>query len=315
MNTAPASLKSAAKSFTASWHALFHEPCDARVCAAVRMAYALLVLIHLAVLYPDLDQWFTDGGLLPLDAARQVASPYAWSLLELFPGTSAVVHVCFWMTVAHAGALLVGLLPRVNAAFLFVWIVSFQNRNSLINDGEDTLMRMIGFLMIWLPSGRCWSVNALIRRWWRSGHLTATSAAESNGCLAPGWALRLLQLEMAGMLFCTGLMKLAGEPWLNGTALYYVSRLDDHFGRFPVPAWAFDTPWLVALITWSVVLVELAVPTLIWFRETRLPCLLALVVFHLANEWTMNLFLFHWLMLCGWLSFLSPADFRWRQSP
>jgi hypothetical protein len=116
---------------------------------------------------------------------------------------------------------------------------------------------------------------------------------------------------MAAMLFSSGLMKLAGDPWLNGTALYYVSRLDDYFGRFPVPAWAFDTPWIVALMTWSVLLAELAVPILIWFRETRLPCLIVLLVFHLANEWTMNLFLFHWVMLAGWISFLTPADFGW----
>jgi hypothetical protein len=37
----------------------------------------------------------------------------------------------------------------------------------------------------------------------------------------------------------------------------------------------------------------------------------ALIAFHLANEWTMNLFLFHWLMVCGWLAFVSPDDFRW----
>ena len=54
---------------------------------------------------------------------------------------------------------------------------------------------------------------------------------------------------------------------------------------------------------------ETLVPIFIWFRETRLVCLVIVVFFHLANEWTMNLFLFHWLMLCGWLSFVSPADF------
>jgi hypothetical protein len=42
-----------------------------------------------------------------------------------------------------------------------------------------------------------------------------------------------------------------------------------------------------------------------------LPCLAVLLVFHLANEWTMNLFLFHWLMICGWIAFLTPADFAW----
>jgi hypothetical protein len=70
----------------------------------------------------------------------------------------------------------------------------------------------------------------------------------------------------------------------------------------------------VALITWSVLLAELLCPLLLWFRETRLACVAILVLFHLGNEWTMNLFLFHWLMLCGWMAFLTPADFQQRGS-
>ena len=58
--------------------------------------------------------------------------------------------------------------------------------------------------------------------------------------------------------------------------------------------------------------IELAVPILIWFRETRHSCLLVLLLFHLGNEWTMNLFLFHWVMLCGWLAFLTADDLNFR---
>jgi Vitamin K-dependent gamma-carboxylase len=315
MNTAPYSLKASAAALLRGWHEFFHQPCDGRVCAAVRIGYGLLVLIHLAVLHPDLDLWFADRGLLPPDRAREAVSPYAWSLLEWLPGTSTVVHTCYWIAVAHAVAFFVGFFPRINAFLLFVWIVSFQNRNNLINDGEDTLLRMLGFLMIWLPSGRCWSANALIRRWWSARHIPLQPATPSNQCAVPGWGLRLLQLEMAVLFLSAGLSKLSGDAWLNGTALYYVSRLDDHFGRFWVPAWMFDTPWLVAFLTWSVVMIELATPVLIWFRETRRPCLFAVLVFHLANEWTMNLFLFHWLMLCGWMSFLRPEDFAWFARP
>jgi hypothetical protein len=128
---------------------------------------------------------------------------------------------------------------------------------------------------------------------------------------APGWGLRLFQIQMAVILFSTGMAKLQGDSWVDGTALYYVSRLDDFFGKFAVPAWAFDTPWMVALMTWAVVLVEIIAPLLIWFRETRLWCLLAIVAFHLANEWCMHLFLFNWIMLCGWIAFLTPNDLRW----
>jgi hypothetical protein len=127
--------------------------------------------------------------------------------------------------------------------------------------------------------------------------------------VAPGWGLRLMQIQMAVILLSTGLVKLQGETWINGTALYYVSRLDDFFGRFPVPAWLFDTPWIVVLLTWSVILVEVGVPIFIWFRETRRVCLAAIVLFHLASDWSMHLFLFHWLMLAGWIAFLTAEDF------
>jgi hypothetical protein len=93
--------------------------------------------------------------------------------------------------------------------------------------------------------------------------------------------------------------------------LYYVARLDDYFDRLPTPTWLFDTPWAVALMTWSVIVVELLGPILLWFKETRRVSLAAIVLFHLANEWTMHLFLFHWVMLCGWMAFLSPEDFAW----
>ena len=64
-------------------------------------------------------------------------------------------------------------------------------------------------------------------------------------------------------------------------------------------------------MTWSVVAAEFSIPILIWFKETRRPCLLVLLIFHLANEWTMNLFLFHPLMVCGWIAFVTPEDFAW----
>lgn len=320
----PWSLRATLAALAAGWQAFFHRSCDGRLCAVLRIGLAILALIHFAVLYPDLATFFTDDGVLPLAAARQVASPYAWSLLYYVPQTPAAVEVCFWLAVLSAAALLVGLVPRLAAFALFLWLVSFQNRNPLINDGEDALLRVLIFLSIFLPLGHCWAILNVLRR--REGtpevnpkaHWPTSPAGGSTsspgippGFAVPGWGRRLIQLEMAGMFFSAGLSKLGGHAWLQGTALYYVARLDDFFGKFPIPDWTVDWPAAVAVGTWSVLLIELAVPLLIWFKETRRGCLLAVLLFHVANEWTMHLFLFHWIMLCGWLSFLEPEDYAW----
>jgi hypothetical protein len=102
--------------------------------------------------------------------------------------------------------------------------------------------------------------------------------------------------------------KLQSPAWRDGTAIYYVARLDDYFGRFPTPDLLWQTPWIVALITWGTIAIELLVPLAIWWRPARLWALLAALLFHLANEYTMHLFLFHWIMLAGWASFLTGDD-------
>jgi hypothetical protein len=315
MNPPPWSLRTTCRALSCGWNTFFHAPCDARVCAAIRLAVAVVVLLDLAILYPDLDLWFTDAGVLPTDVSHEVAKPYTWSVFWHLPSTSTVVHVCYWIAVAQAVLLLIGLLSNFQMLSLFIWLTSLENRNFLIIDGEDVVFRLVAFCMICMPLGRCWGVDAIFWRWLADRPLTPgpspTRGEGSERYAAPGWGLRLLQIQMCVSLFAAGLWKLSGEAWLDGTALYYVARLDDYFGRFPIPTFLFDSSWLVALLTWSVIAVEVLAPILLWFKETRRFSLIAVALFHLGNEWTMHLFLFHWVMLVGWLAFVSPDDFAW----
>lgn len=293
------SLRNAWRQVVLGWHRFFYAPLDIRVSAAVRMGFAVLMLVNLAVLYPDLALWFTDDGILPFAAGREATGPFGWSVFWVLPGSAAVVQACFWICTIQTVLLGIGFLSRLNAACVWVWLLSFQNRNPMILDSEDAVMRLVLLCLVLMPCGAAWSVDAWLRR---------RSVAKSY---RPAVGLRLLQLQMCLIFFAAGLWKLGGQPWFDGTALYYVGRLDDFFGRFPTPAWIFDTPWVVALLTWSVIAAELAVPLLVWFRETRRTALLMALCFHLANEYSMHLFLFHWIMLVGWLSFVRAEDFAW----
>jgi hypothetical protein len=277
------------------WNAFFHTPADPRVCALIRIGYAALVLVNLAVLYRHLDEFFGETGVLPYDVSRLINDPDCWTVLGWLPRTRPALHACFWVFVAQTVCLLLGVASRLNAVCVFIWLVSFQNRNVLVLDGEDSVFRLIGFFLILMPLGQVWAIDALFR----------PKTAER---IASGWALRLLQIQMAIIYFSAALLKLQGDPWIDGTALYYVSRLDDYFGRFPLPDFLFDAPSAVKLLTWSVIAVEFFVSILVWFRETRLACLLVAVLFHLACDYSMNLFLFHWIMLVGWTSFLTGDD-------
>ena len=261
----------------AAWNRFFHQPADARVLALIRIGLAALVLINLTALYPHLEKWFGESGVLP-QGLPHLQGTYQWTLLDWVPQTPLALQVCFWIFVLQTVCLLLGLASRCSAAAVFVWIVSFQHRNQMILDGEDKVLRLMAFFLIFMPLAEIWSVDAWL---WGRGR----SQPEPYQSQASPWAQRMLQYFMVLVMLATGLWKFAGESWRDGTALYYVARIDDLFGRFGVPHYFFDTPWIVRAMTWSVLYVELVIPFLIWIPRARRFSLLVLLAFHLSNEW------------------------------
>lgn len=282
----------------------FHVPVDARVVAALRIGYASLMLINVFCWWPDLGRWFSEKGVVTLAASRRMVDSWCLSVFQILPNTPLTLRIIYWVFVAQLIALLIGWRPRLQAVCCYVWLVSFQHRNSLLFEGEDTLFRIMGFLLICMPLDAAWSAQS------RSSCRTGMNLPEK----VDGWSIRLLQLEMTMLYFSAAWSKLLGAPWRDGTALYYVARLDEYWGRFPLPSFLIETPWIIRALTWSTMGLEFAIPVLIWFTPTRRLALVLILSFHLACDYTMHLFLFHWIMLVGWMAFLKPDDFRWRRA-
>jgi uncharacterized membrane protein YphA (DoxX/SURF4 family) len=295
------SLRETAPAFLAGWNQFFYAPIDARRMAFIRIGFAVLVLIYMAILYPDLSTWYGPQGLYPADVDAETRLPQQWSVLRWLPAdpveADVWLHRVFWLHIACTVMLLIGFLSRINSVIVYVLLVSWIWRNPLIIDGEDSVFRLVGFFLILMPSGRAWSIDRLIFH------------RKPNTCpLVAAWPLRLLQLQMMVIFVAAALYKMGGTAWLDGTAFSYVGRLDDLFGRFWIPTFVFEVPIVVRLITWSVIVIELFAPLFMWFRETRRWALVAILLFHLGNEYTMALFLFHWIMLLGWSTFLTSDD-------
>lgn len=302
MSAPPYDLRAVARGVANAWDAFFFAPAELRVCALLRIGLALATLINLAVWHPDLERWFTDSGVLAASELYLVQPLERWTPLAWSNGTT-LVQVVFWVAVLQSTLLLVGASSRFNAICIVLWLMAFQHRNPIILDMQDTLLRLLAWYVALMPCGRVWSLDAYLRK--------KSLAAEPT----PAWGLRLLQIQMSLVFLTAAWFKLQGEPWRSGVALYFVGQLDDYFGRTPALDWMFVDPLLVRLMTWSVLAIEVGVPLGVWFKQTRRCALLVAIVFHIGNELTMHLFLFHSLMVLGWCSFLTREDFdlvgRW----
>ena len=293
MNRAPLSTRKIAD----LWNGFFHDPLDTRMFGPIRIAYAVLLLIVFLVLGPDLELWFSESGVMPLSASKAIIDPDTWTLFQWLPATNNFLRACYVVVIVQIVALGCGVLSRFQAACIFIWLISFHHRNHILFDGEDVLFRIFAFYFIFSPIGRTLSFDA----WWARRRRRPLP----RDC---PWPMRLIQLQVSVVYLSTGLQKAMSEAWLGGDAMYYVARLDDLFGRFPVPAVLFESLPLIHLISWSVLAFELIAPITLWFQKTRRPTLVCCVAFHLMTDYTMNLFLFQWIMVVGLLAFVERDD-------
>lgn len=280
-----------------AYNRFFFEAVDVRICAMLRIGYASLLLVNAFVWLGFAELWFGERGVMPYELSLTYRPTGAWSLLDAFPQSDLWMRIVLSLLMLALVLLLLGAFSRVQAAIVYVLLVSLQHRNDVILDGEDIVFRLFGFFIIFLPLGATWSLDAVRRG--------------PPSKLYPRWPLRCIQIELCLVFFAAGAYKAIGEPWQDGTALYYISRLDDFFGRFWAPAFLFNSLPLLKAATWSVVALEIVLPIAVWFRKTRLPTVVAAVCFHLAIDYVMNLFLFQWIMLLGWLTFLEAQDLDW----
>lgn len=331
----------------ASFDRWLFDSCHPVVCSILRIAYASLLLVYWLVLYPELGYWFTDAGVLTSATAQHIGQGVYGSLLFWLPSDAATVRLLWWVMFVQTGLLWLGCFSRFQIACIFVGLVSFQHRNSFIFDGQDTMLRMLAFCMIFMPLDYRWSLGRRISHLARQalvrargqrparlpsedlpsedlpsagqhsadGHSAALGrlgarfnepAGGTQRCES-AWGLRLVQLQVSAVYLSTAWEKAQGNSWRDGTALYYVSRMDDLYGRFPLPDHWFETAWLLAAMTWGVVLLEGLLPVLLWCKPTRKWALLAAIGLHLSIEVTMHVFLFQWVMIISLLSFL-PAE-------
>jgi len=286
------------------WNRFFFAPCPPTAIALYRILFGILVLADIALLWPDLMVWYGEKGAVTLETALRTAQGTRLNLFPLLPPGDLWVQLFFAVVVLFAFFLTIGLFTRVSSVIVFVGLISIHHRNLFIINSGDGLLRITGFLLMFAPCGAAISVDRMRRI--RKGIQSPEPTLHSP------WAQRLIQIQLAIAYFSTFYWKTQGSMWIDGTALYYVSRLSE-FQRFPVP-FLFENLWLIKLATWFTLLAEFALGVLVWIKEFRYYVLAAGVLLHLGIEWSMNIPLFEWIFIAAYITFIEPAhlDKSWQ---
>jgi Vitamin K-dependent gamma-carboxylase len=286
------------RSLVRAWNEFFFAPQLPTPVALFRIIYGAMVVITLLLLRPDWLAWFGPHAWMSLDTLRHIEPGVRLNLFTVIPQTDFAVNALFWVFLLAAVCLTAGLFTRFSTVIVFLCLTSIHQRNLYINHGGDTFLRVAGFFLIFAPAGAAFSLDRLIRI--RRGKEPLELQPRSP------WAQRMIQFELALVYFCSFWWKSMGAPWVDGTALYYVLHLEE-IRRFPVPQW-IQNPVALKLGCWFTLALEFSLGVLIWIKEFRYPLLLVGVLFHLSIEYALNIPMFEWDILSGYILFVDPAD-------
>lgn len=164
-----------------------------------------------------------------------------------------------------------------------IWLIhtNLMNNAWLAGSGGQQLMANALFWCIFLP----------VRR---------SDGRPRGMAVAAFWIIRL-QLLLA--YAATGLHKLTGTHWLDGTAMG-IAATDPAFG----PAWITAFPLLAQWITWTVLVFQLTFPIAVWFNRTRPTWMVIGAAFHLATAMWMDIPEMGLAFIVCYSSWLSDHD-------
>jgi Vitamin K-dependent gamma-carboxylase. len=261
-----------------------------------RILIGSIILLSSLLWLPHFFTWFGYSGIASIETIRQFHTNNRFCILFYTPHHDYWVVGLYAVFVISAFSMTIGFRPKLSALILFVCLTSFHHREPLIFNSGDTLLRVCVFLLIFAPSEKMYSVDAWLDR---------RDDKESVVDCSP-WVQNLIRFQVAGVYFHSFWSKLEGTTWMNGTALYYATRMED-FHKFPLP-FVLDNTWTLQVMSWGALAVEGCFWSLVWFRPIRYYVLAMGVIFHLGIDWTMNLPFFEHLMIASYTVFLDPAD-------
>ncbi len=279
------------------WNDFFFKELPVDGICLFRILIATVATMSFAQDLTCFEDFWGPKGLQSLETFKHTFSGFHFNLFHLLEGNNLSLLIILGLHTLALIGFLIGYKTKLSSIILIISLTSLAQRNIHIQNGADLLLRILILMMCFAPCGNKFSLDSLFAR--RRG--------EQLKELTPSWAHRLIQMQIAFVYLSTVYAKTKGTYWLDGSALYYATRLEN-FTRFGIPFF-LDNLLSLKLLTWSTLLLEMALGSLIFIYEFRKKLIVAGIVFHIGIEYVMSIPTFEILMIAGLLAMFKIDDY------
>lgn len=229
----------------------------------------------------------------------------------LFPKDAPLLFdLAFFGLIALVILFTIGYRTRVVLPIMLLLLVSLQSNNGYVLNGGDTLIRITLVFMLFANLSAHYSIDSLrSRRRERSGKTLRRILPAHVSNSAHNVGLILCCFQIIVVYASSGVWKLAGDEWLDGTALFYSLRIDV-FATYPLlNEMLWQSSLMIYVATFIALWVQTLFPLALLWRPTRIFALVSLMLMHLGIAVLMGLWPFSLAMIA--LDMLYVRDSTW----
>ncbi|MDA5108508.1 hypothetical protein O3V59_09055 [Brevibacillus thermoruber] len=218
-----------------------------------RIGFGLIILYMYLIHYAQRYLLWSDGGLIDHDTYLAASmKDHAYSLYMFSPS------LVYFDLIYHLGIVviilyLIGWKGRIVSVLNFIFTISLMDRNVLISDGGDNIMRLVLFYLLFANTTAYFSADA--DAYWRRRPLVEHTMWYKIKAVLHNFAVLFCIINLCIMYLTSGLYQVMGEVWHNGTAVYYILQVDEYSHPF-FQNLILQNDFLIVLSTYASVIDE-----------------------------------------------------------
>ncbi len=252
-------------------HWMVDERHASRGAAAVRIGTGLSIVGLLLANFTTRDVWVGQASIWA-DPARSVSS---FPELALLRGVSDdILAVAYIVTLVAGAAFVVGWHTKAANVVTYIGFIAIVAQNPVVGVQGDNLVRLTLLWLLLMRTSDHWSLDARRRDLLERDDSEAKSYERD---VLPPWianvmhnaGLVALAVQTVLAYSAAGLDKVSQDVWQHGTALYFTLQLPE---SRPFPGLSdliSSSQVLLAVLTYSVLLVQLFFAPLLMSRHSR----------------------------------------------
>ncbi len=281
--------------------------------AVVRIGYGLILIGILLVNYSERRLlWGPESPWtyeIFRDAQRDLGGPSLYQVSNSGAWFELVYHLTLLLSVLFV----LGWRTRWITPMLLAAVWSWQERTPILGDGGDNLLRLVLIYLCFAQLSAHWSLDARrAARQQMAGHGTdnRTHLRWRVATVIHNGAVLACLIQACLLYMASGLFKVQGPSWQDGTALYYMLQIETLQSWPQLSRLVYTNFMTLVIFAYLAVLLQVAFPFLMLNSVTRRLGLAGVVGMHIGIGVLLALPFFSLTMIATDMLFVRDATYR-----